>query len=367
MPDDGDAAATEVVTLPTARGRAREEQLQRFADQLVRIGESIGFKVSARGWCYQLEQYRAINKDQFDLVEGVINDLRRRGLLPVDFVAEESSRDFQGVEVPEDLSPEEYLAALLRGALYAHESFTPDWWNDEEYYIQMVVEKVDLKTLFGPVCAEYHIPIATAKGWSSILQRAIYTRRFKEAEEKGLKCALLYCGDHDPDGVRISGFLRSNIEEISGVRWEDGTEGYDPSDLEVFRFGLNFDFIQANHLTWIDNLHTGAQYPCPVCKRPKRLDDPHHPNHNMEYVQEYIRTIGIRKCEANALVVRAPQARELCRGAIERFLGRDAKDRFASKREAVARKLRALDRKTGYRKAVQKVINEADTEGVGDE
>ena len=30
----------------------------------------------------------------------------------------------------------------------------------------MLVEKVDLRSLFGPVCANYAVPIANAKGWS---------------------------------------------------------------------------------------------------------------------------------------------------------------------------------------------------------
>jgi len=56
----------------------------------------------------------------------------------------------------------------------------------------MLVEKIDLKSLFGPVCWDYHIPIATSKGWSSMLQRAEYARRFKQAENMGLKCVTGY-------------------------------------------------------------------------------------------------------------------------------------------------------------------------------
>jgi hypothetical protein len=140
----------------------------------------------------------------------------------------------------------------------------------------MVVEKIDLKTLFGPICDVYHIPIATSKGWSSVSQRAEYARRFKEAEDDGLKCVLLYCGDHDPDGLRISDFLRGNLEQLRYIRWGDGTDGYDPSNLIIDRFGLNYDFIEANNLTWIENLITGSG---------GNLADPGHPNFHLPYVQ----------------------------------------------------------------------------------
>lgn len=99
--------------------------------------------------------------------------------------------------------------------------------------------QIDLKTLFKELCRALHIPIATSKGWSSILQRAEYAKRYLDAEKQGLKCVLLYCGDHDPDGLRISDFLRGNLEDLKNVVWSDETKGYDPHDLIIDRFGLN--------------------------------------------------------------------------------------------------------------------------------
>ena len=180
-----------------------------------------------------------------------------------------------------------------------------------------------------------------------MLQRAEYARRFREAEERGLKCVLLYCGDHDPDGFRISEFLRSNLEDLAGIFWSDGTVGYDPANLIIDRFGLNHDFIERNRLTWIDNLITGSG---------KNLADPSHPNYHQLYVQEYLRTFGERKCEANALVVRPREARELVRGVIEKYLGPGALGRFRKKREAVRRELGDFRKRTGLDEAVRKAL-----------
>lgn len=311
--------------LPTRKNHF--QGLTNFADELIALDKQIGFKVSARGWCYQLEQFRLINKDQFDRVESVINKCRETGLLPIDFTAEEEGRKFSGIEEPESKTPRQFLKEYLKASLECEEWYTPDWWEGEKYYIQMLVEKIDLKTLFSPVCEQYHIPIATSKGWSSMLQRAEYARRFYEAEtDKGLKCVLLYCGDLDPDGLRISEFIRSNLQELSNIVWEDGTPGYDPSGLTIDRFGLNYDFIIANNLTWIDNLITGSG---------KNLADPSHRNFHMPYVQEYLATIGERKCEANALVIRPAESRAMVSGIITRYLGLDALARFESKRQAI--------------------------------
>ncbi len=300
--------------------------LKQFASYIEKMQDEIGFKVSSRGWAYLLEGRRLINKNQFDRVTELINRCRRQGLLPINFVAEESSRQFQNVEIPDEVGIVKKFGQYLKIASNAPNLYTPDWWEGEEYYIQMVVEKIDLVTLFQPVCEEYHLCIANARGWSSMLQRAEYARRFAEAEAIGLKCVLLYFGDHDPDGLRISDFMKKNLEDLKDIHWEDGLSGYNPADLIIERFGLNYDFIKENNLTWIDNLITGSK---------KNLASPTHKFHHMEYVQEYLHTIGERKCEANAIVTMPYKAQELVRGAIEKYVGSEAKDRFEEKSQNI--------------------------------
>lgn len=338
----------------------RSQKLSEFADVLIEMNKTVGFKMSARGWAYALEgmtipKIGEATKADFDLIENLVNRCRKEGLLPVDFVAVEEARKFSGVEIPNENTPldevKEWVEFMLSSDTYG---YTPDWWDGEKYYIQMVVEKIDLKTLFKPICMKYHIPIATSKGWSSIIQRAEYAKRFKQAEDDGLICVLLYCGDHDPDGLRISEFLRKNLKELEDVFWEDGTEGYDPENLIIERFGLNYDFIVENKLTWIENLITGSK---------KNLADPSHKNHHMSYVQEYLKTVGVRKCEANAIVKQPEKGRILCHKAIEKYLGADAKDRFGAKLEAIRQEIREFKTSTGLDVALQKaldLINEGD-------
>jgi hypothetical protein len=212
----------------------------------------------------------------------------------------------------------------------------------------MLVEKIDLKTLFEPICLKYHIPVANSKGWSSILQRAEYARRFKEAEERGLKCVLLYCGDHDPDGLRISDAIRKNLEQIKDVEWSDGTVGYDPSNLEIKRFGLNYDFIIKNKYTWINNL---------ITTNGLSLADASHRNHKLPYVQGYLKKIGARKCEANAIVTTPDKARALVTEEIETWIGKGALKRFQKKRDVVALEYARLLEETGLKQPIQEFLD----------
>jgi len=335
--------------LPSGRGKNRVSQMIMFSEKLKLISKQIGFKLSTRGWCYQLEGFGLITKAEFDKVEKIINDCRKDGYLPVDFVFEEDARLFSGVEIPEDETPLEYFADYIRTSLNCYKYYIPDWWEDEEYYIQMLVEKIDLKSLFEPICKDYHIPIATSKGWSSIIQRAKYSRRFKETEDEGLKCVLLYCGDHDPDGLRISDTIRKNLVELNKVTWNDGYSGYNPSNLIIDRFGLNYDFIIKNKLSWIENLITGSK---------KNLASPNHQNHNLPYVQDYLKNVGVRKCEANSLVVKPEEGRKLCRDAIEHYLHHDAINRFKEKRKAVEQEVSDYLEEKGLKDSLQKIIDD---------
>jgi len=330
--------------------RIGKRKIGDFVDFIKQKSDEIGFRVSSRGWGYILEQAGYITKDQFNKVEDLINRCRKSGLLPVDFVAEESSRQFSEIHIPSEESYEGHVASWLQAALDCEAYYTPDWWKDEEYYVQMVVEKIDLITLFQPICRQYHIPIANAKGWSSILQRAEYARRFKEAEDRGLKCVLLYCGDHDPDGLRISDTILKNLEDVSQIRWNNGEDGFDPSNLEIVRFGLNYDFIIKNKLTWIDNLITGNT------QKKMDLGSPTHPNHRLAYVQQYLKKVGRRKCEANSIIVVPDKGKQMCKIAVQEILGEDALGRFAKRRKEVRKKIVEVMDAVDVREAIEEAI-----------
>jgi hypothetical protein len=190
-----------------------------------------------------------------------------------------------------------------------HRYYRPwTFWDIQPYYLEMSTEKIDLRNLFKPICDEFGIRIANAKGWNDINSRVKLLRRFAEQSRRGKKCVLLYCGDHDPGGLQISEFLRANLKEVSGAArfWFDNED-----DLIIDRFGLNYDFIEANQLSWIENLETSSG---------ESLWDPQRPERSPLYVRNYVEKYGARKVEANALVVAPEAGRQLCRDAIEHYL-----------------------------------------------
>ena len=297
---------------PTAASTARyERELRPWCQGIIKINSTLDFRVSSRGWCYILEEHE-LEKGDFDVAQRLINNCRKKGFLPLDICSEDDGRAADHLEKIDNQTRAEFAKDWVDYVRNnAHEHYSPiSFWEDLPVYIQMTVEKIDLKSLFSSVCKPYHLPLINISGWNDINARAAMMRRFAYWESRGKRIILLHCGDHDPGGLHISGFLRSNLEDLSRA-----VDGWSPENLEIDRFGLNIDFIRRHRLTWIDNLITGSG---------GNLADPKHPDHFKPYVQDYIREFGIRKVEANALVVRPEAGRKLCLDTISNYVPRSA-------------------------------------------
>ena len=304
----------------TAAAKARyQEELDAFCAAIRQIDSTLDFKVSSRGWCYILEEH-GLGKGDFDAAQRLINDCRKSGALPIDICAVDEGRAAKNLEFIDADDPEGEAEGIVDQVEDAYLNYHPfSFWEDQDFYLEMMVEKIDLKTLFAPICSRFRIPLANAKGWSDINGRAAMMERFRIWEERGNRCVLLYCGDFDPGGLNISDFLTPNLADLSDA------VGWRPDNLTIDRFGLNFDFIEENNLTWIDNLETSSG---------GRLDNPKHPDHYKPYVQSYLAQYGARKVEANALVVRPEAGRKLCRQAILKYVSEDAPQSYRDKLES---------------------------------
>jgi hypothetical protein len=315
------------MSLPTRkRGRqseaAKEQyaaELEVFCSKILQIRSTLGFAASARGYCYYLEGRRIITKGEFGSAEKLIGNCRKDGSLPYDIVAPDETRAATEPERIDYNDVEEEAERAIDFCRNWHTDYTPfSFWDDQDTYIEMAVEKGDLRNLFKPVCDRFRIRITNLKGWCDINERVEMMKRFSDMEAEGKQCVLLICGDHDPGGLQISSFMRRNLEQCSiPAEWE-------PDDLEIVRFGLNRDFIDRHGLMWIDNLETSSG---------GDLADPNHNDHDQAYVQDYLAEHGARKVEANALMARPDSARQLCLDAILQYLPADAPEEYEERLE----------------------------------
>ena len=286
---------------PTAeyseRRKSFKVELSKAMRELARRPEH--FPIGVREWCYLLE-HTGLTKGEFGWAEELITECRKEGLLPLDICADDSNRGAIGLESIDDQTPEACAEHALSVARYVVDTYTPvSFWDGQSHYIELWTEKLSLRNLFEPVCREFMVPVTNAKGWSDLNMRAAAMRRFQEHEKSGRQCVLLYFGDHDPVGIQIADFLKSNMLEL------EGAIGWRPDKLIIDRFGISQDFIQAHGIGWIENLLTSSGKEADTTKEPAKT---------------YVASFGRRKVEASSVINHVDAARALCRDTILKYI-----------------------------------------------
>ena len=336
------------IQLPTGKKRGGQRtgadekhiaSLRVFAEGMKEMQRGIDFSMSARGWCYILEQY-GLAKSDFNKGQGWIRECRVLGFLEPGFILEDESHEVEG-QSDESQSVEDFVEVQYDMWQTAGEYFSDSWeiysgvsfWEGQDCYIQLLVEKVDLKSLFRNICKQYRIPMGNLHGFGSLEQKAVMARNFQLAEEAGNQPVLLACGDFDPPGILISELLKGDFEELSTFT------GWNPANLEVERIGLGYNFIQDNHLIWVEDLKSA---------KGKDMSKPTHPSYKTYRVAEYIEKYGIRKCEANAIVVVPELGRKMLQDFIDKWLGEDAyKDYLSALETERSRAKELIEEKEG--------------------
>ncbi len=308
--------------------------LQDFANDLIKIQNKMDFHLGARGWCYVLEP-KGLSKTDFIWMQKQINRLRDLGFIKPGFILDDEGHDVEEYYDSEQL-PEDYFKEKVdeweNAEDYFKESFEwydTSFWEDKKYYIQLLVEKIDLKSLFMKVCKQYRINNSNMHGQGSYEQKAKIAYNFMKAEERGQIPILLTCTDFDVAGLQIG-------EQRVWFEKHQKFTGWNPKNLIVDRIGLSYNFIQKHKLTWIDGLGTSGKN---EDGSQKDLANPKHPHYNRQAVQDYLKnyctmedgTITPKKCEANAIVVVPKLGRQLLIKAIEKYLGKDVYKKFEEK------------------------------------
>jgi len=352
------------IVLPTKRFEARIIQLKAFATTLIMIKDMIKINVSARGWGYTLENEGIITKAKINRVENLINECRKEGYLPLDFTPDDPSRAFVGVGLPNEQDPKKFIEEGLDYVYKIPNYYEPDFWKGKDYYIQILVEKGDLVSVFKTICKKYRIPISSGKGWADINQRGNYIRNFKIIEEEGKIPVLLYVGDFDPVGHQMSNQIEKNFKDLKKAT------GWDCKNLKIDRIGLNENFIKKHKLAWIENLITGSGMELAKVVdgkivagtnnskgKPDSKGKP-HPDFNKPHVQKYLKKYGVKKVEANAILKNREtieSGREILRNTIKNYLGDDVFEDYEIEKEKTQEILKDIMEEKRIFKVIEKL------------
>lgn len=290
--------------------------------------ERLGFAPVARSWLYALESEGIITKGDFTWAGKWLADRRKEGLIPFHLVGADATRALSGHDVfDQEETPREYINRQLRKSLDQAKLYWPaSYWKHQQWFPIIWTEKRDLIKLFEPELPDA-IRRFAGKGQADVNSRVALIRECQWAESEGLEPVILYCGDLDPMGVKMSDAILENLMPLAKVLdWADELEDMAEDD-RIIRFGLNAEFVDNAGLLWIDGLVTSSG---------EDLADPRHKHHGFPYVQDYLAEHGQRKVEANALIANPTAARALIRDELWQWLSHSGHKQWQSENEAAS-------------------------------
>lgn len=191
------------------------------------IGEyaAMGYKLTLRQLYYQFvaRDLLANKHTEYKRLGSIVNDGRLAGL--IDWAAiEDRTRNVEFI--PSWRDPRAIMAGAVR-------SYQEDLWRNQEFYVEVWIEKEALFGVIAGICEEKRLPHFACRGYVSQSEAYSAGKRFAEAIRRGKRPVVLHLGDHDPSGIDMT---RDNGDRTRMFARDYG--------VEVQRLALNMAQIE---------------------------------------------------------------------------------------------------------------------------
>jgi hypothetical protein len=196
-------------------------------NDILREYQAQNFRLSLRQLYYQLvaRDYIPNSQRSYKNTGNLVSKARLAGLIDWTMIED---RNRETVSVSHWENP----GQIVRTAAQA---FRIDKWANQDYHIEVMVEKDALSGVLEPVCRELDIAITANKGYSSSSTMYEIGKRLDDKIYYNQKSVLiLYLGDHDPSGIDMT-------RDVSERLWL--FSGRDTQTVEIKRLALNYDQV----------------------------------------------------------------------------------------------------------------------------
>lgn len=194
-----------------------------------------GYRLSVRQVYYQLVAKALIanNKKSYMQIQTLISNARLAGYIDWNMIED---RNRETVTPPLWNSPAEIVNA-------AAQQFAIDRWADQDYHLEVMVEKAALEGVLLPVCMQNGIRFTANRGYSS--QSLLYEtgQRLRRKLDEGKNVIVFYLGDHDPSGIDMTRDVLDRLTMFTADEITLEGEVLD-SNIQVERLALNIDQVR---------------------------------------------------------------------------------------------------------------------------
>jgi hypothetical protein len=204
----------------------KPESLEKIAliNSILSEYQAEGYDLTLRQLYYQLVARGHIENSErsYKRTGDLLNNARLAGLVDWNMITD---RGRQTVTPSHWENPAQIVSSAAR-------QFAIDKWQDQDYHIEVMVEKQALEGVLIPVCQELDIRFTANKGYSSSSIMYAIGKRLLE-KHMGHSVLILYLGDHDPSGIDMTRDVEERLEMFAGN-----------NAVEVDRLALNWDQIE---------------------------------------------------------------------------------------------------------------------------
>lgn len=183
-----------------------------------------GYDISLRQLFYALVSRGVIPNtiQDYSNLGNLIRDARVAGVFDWDFIVDRN-RTLQGVAHWRDPS------SIIQAAA---SSFRLDKWADQDYRVEVWVEKDALSGVIARPSELADVDYFACKGYVSISEMYVAAKRHNRYEAAGQEVVVLHFGDHDPSGLDMTRDIQDRLELLG-------------SSATVERLALNMDQVRT--------------------------------------------------------------------------------------------------------------------------
>jgi hypothetical protein len=202
--------------------------------------------ITIRQLHYRLVSIGMTNDDNhYKRVVKAMTEGRWKGIIDMDaFIDRERSLYGRTRSVSKDVDDEiENAKSQIEAWM---ESYHLERWSNQEYYIEVWIEKKALQGVFEHPCDLNGVGLFPCKGYPSITALYEASNRFQDAIANDKKIIILYFGDYDPSGEDIPRSVHENIGRLD-------------CDIEIKRIALHPEQISAMGLPGVPPKQTDSR------------------------------------------------------------------------------------------------------------
>lgn len=198
-----------------------------------------GLSLTLRQLYYQFVSRDLIpnNQREYKNLGSIINDARMAGLIDWSAI-EDRTRNLQRNahwETPEDL--------MRDAASQYHE----DLWEDQNYYVEVWIEKDALIGVVEGVCTTNDVPYFSCRGYTSQSEVWGAAMRLNRKARNGRQPVIIHLGDHDPSGIDMTRDITERVRMFASAEYSEPPEfdpEWKPCRPIIKRIALNMDQVE---------------------------------------------------------------------------------------------------------------------------